>query len=575
MANPVNLRAIVGVIDKATAPLRGIGRGFAGLGLQARLAAANINRLARQTGISAMIAQLGNAGRAGLALTRQLGEIAMKAAEIAGVGVLGGLAGLGEMLRSFAERGDSAAKAAARFGMSVREYQEYAHVAKEADIEEGSFGKGLRKLTVGIAEAAGGKNKELASLFRHMGINVRDARGHLRSTADILPQVAEAFRRNENPTLRMAMAAALFGEKNVQLIDLLVQGREALEKGREEARRYGTAMNEEQVKAAQALDDGYKHVQMSVTGIANAIGGKLGPVVAPMLESFADWIAANREIVSADIGEAVTGIASAIRGFDWRGFGKDLKEIGGDISAVIRFFGGWKNAAIALAVILNAELILATFELAKSLGLVSVQAAIVAWRLGAIAFGAVAAAAMNFVTALRAGYGAMAALNLVMAANPLGLVVLGIAAVIAMGVLLWKNWDRVKSAWSGLQSWIESGLDALSRKFQPFIDALKFAMKWSPVGLLAQAGSIAFNVGASVVAPAGGQSLLGGRGLVAANAGAAQAARSPAPGRSEVRAVVDFNNVPPGVSVRTQAQGPVKTEMNVGRAMHGMGRQGG
>ena len=586
MANPVNLRAIIGVIDKATGPMRGIARGFAGMGMQAKLAAANVNRIARQTGISALWAQMNRAGRAGIALARSLGEVAMKAAEIAGVGVIGGIAGLGEMLRSFSERGDSAAKVAARLGMTVREFQEYSHVAKEADIEQEAFNKGLRKLTLSIAGVASGKNAELTSLFRHMGINARDANGHLKSTADILPQVADAFRRNENPTLRLAMAQALFGEKNTQMIDLLVQGSQALAKGREEARKYGTAMTDEQVKAAQALDDGYKHVQMAITGLANALGGKLGPALAPLLEDFADWISANRELIALRVGDAVTGITDALKGFDWTGFGDTIRAIGRSISTVVDWLGGWRNAAIAVALVLNAELIVSVLELGKQLAFLSVGLIRVGFNLGALAFGAVAGAVMNFVTALRAGYGAMAALNLVMSANPVGLIIIGIAALIAIGVLLWKNWDKVKAAWTSLKNWIASGVDWLVDKFGPLIEVLKFAMKWSPAGIALQAGAALANVvpGPGGTANAGVSSKVGPRlpppapprlmpsgRLIAANSNANVSSKVQ-PQRVEVKATIDAKNMPPGVTVKTETTGAARTETNVGRAMQGGGR---
>lgn len=578
MANPVNLRAIIGVIDKATAPMRGIARGFAGMGLQAKLAQANIARIARQTGFTAMLAQMGRVGHAGMEVARSLGEIARKAAEIAGIGALGGIAGIGEMLRSFAERGDAAAKVAARLGMTVKEYQEYSHAAKEADIEQESFDKGLRKLTMGIGAVAGGKNPELAALFRHMGISARDAKGNLKSTADILPQVAAAFERNKNPTLRMAMAVALFGEKNTQMIDLLAQGPAALARYREEAQKFGVAMGPDQVKAAEALDDGYKHVTMSLTGLSNAIGGKLGPALAPLLESFADWIAANREIISARLGEAVTGITNALKNFDWRGFGQSLLSIGRGIDKVVGWMGGWRNAAIAVAVILNAELIVSVFALGKALTLLSGSLIRVGFNLGALAFGAVAGAAMNFVTAIRAGYGAMAALNLVMSANPIGLIIIGIAALIAAGVLLWKNWDTVKAAWDALTGWISGKAKWLLDALSPLLTALKFITGWKspPVPSAPAAGGgatmvpgprgpVPLSEAASFRPPGGRQGLLSSSTMLAANAGGAS--KAPAPQRSDVAVSVDFKNLPQGVPVKVDASPGVKKSVNVGHAM--------
>lgn len=49
---------------------------------------------------------------------------------------------------------------------------------------------------------------------------------------------------------------------------------------------------------------------------------------------------------------------------------------------------------------------------------------------------------------------AQGGLNAMLLANPIGLVVAAIAGLIAAGVLLWKNWDTVKAAFSSTWGWI-------------------------------------------------------------------------------------------------------------------------
>lgn len=65
----------------------------------------------------------------------------------------------------------------------------------------------------------------------------------------------------------------------------------------------------------------------------------------------------------------------------------------------------------------------------------------------------------NFILALRAGYSAMAALNLVMAANPIGLVILAVAALAAAAYLLYDNWDTVVGFFTGIFDQIVAAFD--------------------------------------------------------------------------------------------------------------------
>lgn len=72
-------------------------------------------------------------------------------------------------------------------------------------------------------------------------------------------------------------------------------------------------------------------------------------------------------------------------------------------------------------------------------------------------------------------------LNMVLAANPLGLIALAIAAVIAAGVALYLNWDKVKKKckelWKDLKTYFGKIRDSVKEKLQPLLDFFKNLMK--------------------------------------------------------------------------------------------------
>jgi len=53
--------------------------------------------------------------------------------------------------------------------------------------------------------------------------------------------------------------------------------------------------------------------------------------------------------------------------------------------------------------------------------------------------------------------------NIALSANPIGIIILAIGALIAIGVLLWKNWDKVaaffKSMWEGIKEAFKAGVN--------------------------------------------------------------------------------------------------------------------
>lgn len=78
---------------------------------------------------------------------------------------------------------------------------------------------------------------------------------------------------------------------------------------------------------------------------------------------------------------------------------------------------------------------------------------------------------------------AQGALNTVMAANPIGVVILAVEALVAAGILLWKNWDtvkakagelwtKVKTVFGGVRDTITGAFDAAKEKVKGFFSWL-------------------------------------------------------------------------------------------------------
>jgi phage-related protein len=87
-----------------------------------------------------------------------------------------------------------------------------------------------------------------------------------------------------------------------------------------------------------------------------------------------------------------------------------------------------------------------------------------------------AAAIGAVVLAIKAWNIVQAILNVLMTANPIGLVVLGIVALIAVIVLMVKHWDKVKAAMAVVFDFVKSAATAVWRwvvdKFQAIADAV-------------------------------------------------------------------------------------------------------
>lgn len=78
---------------------------------------------------------------------------------------------------------------------------------------------------------------------------------------------------------------------------------------------------------------------------------------------------------------------------------------------------------------------------------------------------------------------AQTALNAALTANPIGLVVAAIAALIAIGVLLYKNWDTIKQKASELFTNVTAKFEAIKESVKAKNDALKesISKKWEEI----------------------------------------------------------------------------------------------
>jgi hypothetical protein len=185
------------------------------------------------------------------------------------------LAGLTELVKSIVETGDEAYKMAQKVGVGVEAWQQLVYVGKLADVAQDTLAKGLKGLSQNLFEAFDGGEKAVG-MFARLGIQVKDASGALRPTAQVLLDVAETFRYMRDGAEKTAIATQLFGKAGMELIPMLNQGRDAMEATMKEAERLGLVMDKRTAAAAEALNDNF-------TRLGAATRGMLIQGVAPLI----------------------------------------------------------------------------------------------------------------------------------------------------------------------------------------------------------------------------------------------------------------------------------------------------
>lgn len=184
-------------------------------------------------------------------------------------------------------RADAVDNLAQRLGIARGELQELSHVAMLSDTSLEGLGAGAKKLSVLMAEAAGG-SEEAQKKLKSIGVSAVDANGKLRSSSAVMADIADKFEGMEDGAGKTALAMAIFGKSGTDLIPMLNGGGAAIREASEEARAFGLVMSDEGVAAAAAFGDGMDKLSSIVDGVFTQIADSTLPVMASFLETMVE-----------------------------------------------------------------------------------------------------------------------------------------------------------------------------------------------------------------------------------------------------------------------------------------------
>jgi lambda family phage tail tape measure protein len=203
---------------------------------------------------------------------------------LAGVATVGGLAALVDRSISAA---DAIGKTADKIGVGVEALQELRFAAKASGVEQQTLDMALQRFTRRAAEAAQGTG-EAKDALAQMGIALRDQSGNLRSSEDLLGDVADAFARIQDPAERVRLAFKLFDSEGVALVNLLRGGSDALEETRERARDLGIVLDEGLVRDAERARTELDTLSQVISANLTRAALEAAPVIADLSSWLAD-----------------------------------------------------------------------------------------------------------------------------------------------------------------------------------------------------------------------------------------------------------------------------------------------
>lgn len=229
--------------------------------------------------------------------------MAAAAAAVAAAGVAIGVA-----MKSTIDDMDNLSKTSAKLGVPIEQLSALAYAGELSDVSFEALSKSAAKLSKNLVDAAAKPTGDAANAFRALGISVLDSNGKLKSSDEVLGDVADRFEGLKDGSGKTAAAMAIFGKTGADLIPLLNGGRDGLKEMTEEAAKFGLIVDGPTGKAAEDFNDNLTRLHAVWKGlIAQSTAQVLPSMVAitnAMVES-----AKNSGFLSA----ALTGVSTAMK----------------------------------------------------------------------------------------------------------------------------------------------------------------------------------------------------------------------------------------------------------------------
>ena len=218
----------------------------------------------------------------------------------AAIAAFGGamIAPLAKGVTSFAEFGAEIQKSHAKTGMDTDFIQALKHMADETGVSTNAVTKGIVTMERNISNS----NARASEAIESIGLSFDEIK-KLRPE-DQYDAMTTALAGVADEGQRAAAAQAIFGGAGMQMLPMLEKGSEALREAAENAKKLNSSISPEAAARALDLQQAFKRLEESSSGLSHQIGDALYPVIKPIVDRVVDltaagsqWIQQNPELI--------------------------------------------------------------------------------------------------------------------------------------------------------------------------------------------------------------------------------------------------------------------------------------
>ncbi len=285
-----------------------------------------------------------------------------------GLGVAFGALRIARFIQHTADAADELKAQAERIGTTTQALQGLQHAAELSDTSAEALGSGLQFLARSAFAAKEG-SKEAREAFAKLGVKVTDSNGQLRTTDQIMLDVADGLKKIESPAERTALTMRVMGRSAGELVPLLSRGSEEILAFRQELEDLGGSFSTEFVDIADDWNDQGKRMGAVLRGIGAAMGKGILPALNRVVTRFFEFwkfaggiIRSGLEKFFAGLGRTIDTLGAVLEAFlyptitaiaslvDWFGnLDEGLQVIIVTVGALVAVTAGWVKPWLLVA----------------------------------------------------------------------------------------------------------------------------------------------------------------------------------------------------------------------------------
>jgi len=182
------------------------------------------------------------------------------------------------MVKGSIDAADAFGKLEIQTGIAANTLQAYVNAGKLAGVSQETIEKGLRRLAQSMREADQGV-ATYKDAFDDLGISVRNTNGTLKTNQQVLGEISDKFSQMEDGVTKSAIAMEIFGRSGSQMVNLLNEGKVALE-------QFNFEVSERFAQNAEYFNDQLTMLGFKTTGFSRQLADGLLPTLNNLTEMF-------------------------------------------------------------------------------------------------------------------------------------------------------------------------------------------------------------------------------------------------------------------------------------------------